>query len=116
MKTLSEVVLAVGRADRVEISRWVELGWVAPVGRRGAEPAFSDLDVARLCLICDLRHDLEVDEETMPLVLSLLDQLYTLRRQLAALTGAIQQQPDDIRRAILDRLAKPPEPRSGERG
>ena len=113
MKTLSEVVLAVGRADRVEISRWVELGWVAPPGRRGAEPAFSDLDVARLCLICDLRHDLEVDEETMPLVLSLLDQVYTLRRQLGALTDAIQQQPDDNRRAILDRLAKPRAPRGG---
>jgi chaperone modulatory protein CbpM len=115
MKTLSEVVLAVGRADRVEISRWVELGWVAPVGRRGAEPAFSDLDVARLCLICDLRHDLDVDEETMPLVLSLLDQVYTLRRQFAALTGAVQQQPDDIRRAILDRLASAREERGGER-
>jgi chaperone modulatory protein CbpM len=101
MKTLSEVVLAVGRADRVEISRWVELGWVAPEGRRGAEPAFSDLDVARLCLICDLRHDLEVDEETMPLVLSLLDQLYATRRQMKALHGALQQQPDDVREAIL---------------
>jgi chaperone modulatory protein CbpM len=113
MKTLSEVVLAVGRVDRVEISRWVELGWVAPEGRRGGEPAFSDLDVARLCLICDLRHDLAVDEETVPLVLSLLDQVYTLRRQLAALTGAVQQQPDDIRGAILDQLRRPGAPRGG---
>ncbi|HSA80556.1 MAG TPA: chaperone modulator CbpM, partial [Geminicoccaceae bacterium] len=115
MKTLSEVVLAVGRADRVEITRWVDLGWVAPVGRRGAEPAFSDLDIARLCLICDLRHDLDVDEETMPLVLSLLDQIYTLRRQLSALTDALRQQPDDIRRAILDRLPKAREGHGGER-
>ena len=107
MKTLSEVVLAVGRADRVEISRWVELGWVAPEGRRGAEPAVSDLDVARLCLICDLRHDLAVDEETVPLVLSLLDQVYTLRRQLNALTGAIRQQPEEVRAAILDLLEQP---------
>ena len=106
MKTLAEVVLAVGRADRVEIRRWVELGWVAPEGRRGAEPAFSELDVARLCLICDLRYDLAVEEETMPLVLSLLDQVYTLRRQLAALTGAVQQQPDEVRRAVLDQLLK----------
>ena len=104
MKTLSEVVLAVGRADRVEITRWVELGWVAPQGRRGAEPAFSDLDVARLCLIWDLRHDLEVDEETMPLVLSLLDQLYAMRRQMKALRGALQRQPDDVRRAIMEVL------------
>ena len=111
MKTLSEVVLAVGRADRVEISRWVELGWIAPEGRRGAEPVFSDLDVARLCLICDLRQDFEVEEETISLVLSLLDQVYTLRRQLSALTGAVQQQPDDVRRAILDQLRTPRAPR-----
>jgi chaperone modulatory protein CbpM len=104
MRTLAEVTLLLGRVDRLEVHSWVERGWVAPQGRRGSEPLFSDLDVARLCLICDLRHDLAVDEETMPLVLSLLDQVYTLRRQLGALTGAVRQQPEDVRRAILKSL------------
>ena len=104
MKTLSEVVLTVERIDRVELARWVELGWVAPVGRERGEPAFSDLDVARVCLICDLVHDLAVEEETVPVVLSLLDQVYALRRQLGALTAAIQRQPEDVRRAILEVL------------
>jgi chaperone modulatory protein CbpM len=44
----------------------------------------------------------------MPLVLSLLDQIYTLRRQMNALTGAIGQQPEDVRRAILSRLGRLP--------
>jgi chaperone modulatory protein CbpM len=101
MKTLSEVVVVVGRVDRVELHRWVELGWVQPQREPGVEPTFSDLDVARVCLICDLRHDLAVEEETMPLVLSLLDQLYAIRRQMKALRGALQQQPDDVREAIL---------------
>ena len=104
MKTLSEVVLTVERIDRVELGRWVELGWVAPVGRERGEPAFSDLDVARVCLICDLVHDLAVEEETVPLVLSLLDQVYALRRQLGALTAAVQRQPEGVRRAILEVL------------
>lgn len=104
MKTLSEVVLTVERIDRVELARWVELGWVAPVGRERGEPAFSDLDVARVCLICDLVHDLAVEEETVPVVLSLLDQVYALRRQLGALTAAVQRQPEDVRRAILEVL------------
>jgi chaperone modulatory protein CbpM len=95
------VVTLVGRVDRVELSHWVELGWIAPERPADAEPAFSDLDVARVCLICDLRHDLEVEEETIPLVLSLLDQVYALRRQINALTGAIREQPEDVRRAIL---------------
>jgi chaperone modulatory protein CbpM len=104
MKTLSEVALLVGRVDRVELIQWVELGWVQPQRKADAEPAFSDLDVARVCLICDLRHDLAVEEETMPLVLSLLDQLYALRRQMKVLTGALQRQPDDVRRAIMEVL------------
>jgi chaperone modulatory protein CbpM len=107
MRTLSEVVVTVGRVDRVELVSWVERGWVVPE-RPGlepsAEPVFSDLDVARVCLICDLRHDLAVEEETVPLVLSLLDQLYAMRRQMNALRGALQQQPEDVRRSLLDLL------------
>jgi chaperone modulatory protein CbpM len=106
MRTLSEVVTLVGRVDRVELTQWIELGWVAPERPADAEPAFSDLDVARVCLICDLRHDLAVEEETIPLVLSLLDQIYALRRQLHTLTGALRGQPEDVRRAILERLGR----------
>jgi chaperone modulatory protein CbpM len=105
MKTLSEVVRLVGRVDRVELTHWIEVGWVTPERRERDEPTFSDLDIARVCLICDLRRDLAVEEETVPLVLSLLDQVYTLRRQLSALTGAVQQQPEDVRRAITAALA-----------
>jgi chaperone modulatory protein CbpM len=104
MKTLSEVVVVIGRVDRVELHRWVELGWVMPEragGEERAEPVFSAIDIARVRLICDLRRDLAVEEETMPLVLSLLDQLYAMRRQMKALRGALQQQPDDVREAIL---------------
>lgn len=109
MKTVSEVVLAVGRIQQPELVRWIELGWVTP--SRPNEPSstaahllFSDMDVARVRMICDLRHDLVVEEDTIPLVLSLLDQMYALRHQMNALTGAIQQQPDDVRKAILERL------------
>src|SRR5918994_2614414 len=107
MRTLSEVVRLVGRVDRVELIQWVELGWVTPERQERDEPAFPDLDVARVCLICDLRHDLAVEEETVPLVLSLLDQVYALRRQMNVLTGAIRQQPDEVRQAILNLLEQP---------
>jgi chaperone modulatory protein CbpM len=108
MRTLTEIALMLERVDRVELRAWVERGWVAPASRRGAEPLFSDLDIARICLICDLVHDLAVEEETIPLVLSLLDQVYALRRQINALTAAIREQPDDVRRRILDLLTERP--------
>jgi chaperone modulatory protein CbpM len=65
------------------------------------------LDPERAGFICDLRRDLAVEEETVPLVLSLLDQIYALRRQMNALAGAIGQQPEDVRAAILERLEQP---------
>jgi chaperone modulatory protein CbpM len=107
MKTLSEVVLLIGRIDRVELHHWVELGWVEPERlSEQHEPAFSDVDIARVRLICDLRHDLAIDEETVPLVLSLLDQLYALRRQMRTLSDAVRQQPEEVRNAILDLVAQ----------
>jgi chaperone modulatory protein CbpM len=107
MRTLSEVVTLVGRVDRVELTEWVELGWVTPERSERHEPAFSEIDIARVCLICDLRHDLALETETIPLVLSLLDQIYTLRRQMKALTGAIRQQPEEVQDAILTLLERP---------
>jgi chaperone modulatory protein CbpM len=65
-------------------------------------------------MISDRRHDLEIVEETMPLVLSLLDQMYALRRQVWALTGAIRQQPDQIRSEILATLRTADEEGGGE--
>ena len=109
MKTLTEIVIAVDRIERAELVHWVELGWVVPARSEtgqanDADPLFSELDEARIRLICDLRRDLMVEEETMPLVLSLLDQMYALRHQMNALTSAIQQQPGDVRNAILKQL------------
>ena len=45
MRTLSEVVTLVRRVDRVELTQWIELGWVTP--ERPADvtvrPALSSL-------------------------------------------------------------------------
>lgn len=103
MRTFGDVVRDLGRIERAELELWVERSWVIPA-TVDPEPSFSDLDVARICLIRDLRHHVEVDEETMPLVLSLIDQLYATRRRMSALTEAIQRQPEDVRRAICHAL------------
>jgi len=53
---------------------------------------FHEIDVARVRLIYDLRRGLDVGEELMPLVLSLLDQLYEMRRTLKSLSRVIETQ------------------------
>jgi chaperone modulatory protein CbpM len=62
-----------------ELTRFVSEHWVEPEG-----DGFVEADIARVHLILELRRDLAIDDEAMPLVLSLLDQVYALRRQLRA--------------------------------
>jgi len=62
-----------------ELSRFVDEHWIEPEG-----DGFVEVDVARVQLILELRRDLAIDDEAMPVVLSLLDQVYMLRRQLRA--------------------------------
>ena len=51
-------------------------------------------------LLCDLEHELEFDEDTVPLVLSLLDQIHGLRNELRSLAAAIDEQPPAVRERI----------------
>lgn len=86
-----------------ELHRWIEQGWVMP-SRRGSVYVYREIDVARVRLIVDMRRDLSVGEDTLPLVLSLMDQVYGLRRQLKRIAEAIDTEPDEVRRRIADRL------------
>jgi chaperone modulatory protein CbpM len=83
-----------------ELSAWIERGWVRP-DQTGADPIFQDIDIARVRLIHDLRTLMQIEDETIPLVLSLLDQVYDLRAGLRAVLRAVEAQPESVRQAIL---------------
>lgn len=84
------------------LRRWVELGWIVPLPHEQGV-RFEDADVARVRLICDLVYDLEMGEESVPVILSLLDQLHDARRTLKALAAAIDEQPEEIRQRVSER-------------
>ncbi len=90
------------------IEDWIARGWVRAEGATPEEWVFVDIDIARIRLIRELRVDLEVGEDALPLVLSLLDQVYGLRRTLKAMVHALEGQPPDVREALLAVLAEPP--------
>ncbi|TBW38434.1 hypothetical protein EYW49_09185 [Siculibacillus lacustris] len=71
---------------RQDLERWISNEWVRP-DRSEGHVVFHDIDVARVRLIRELRDDLAIDEEALPLVLSLLDQIYDLRRHLRMVGG-----------------------------
>lgn len=80
---ITEVTALFSDLTQVELVHWVEQGWVVPdPDEEGAAFVFREIDVARVRLIHDLRRDMDVGEDTIPLVLSLLDQIYELRSQL----------------------------------
>ncbi len=94
------VVARVERLTLRELRLWVREGWVRPAqSERG--PVFDDLDVARLRLLCDLRKDMALPTDVMPTVLTLIDHLHRTRRELRRVTEAIDEQPTEVRRAVI---------------
>ena len=83
-----------------ELRYCVARGWVAPSAGDGSA-RYLEVDVARLRFVREMRFDLEIDEDAIPILLSLLDQLHTLRHELRAIAGAIQEQPADIRARLV---------------
>ncbi len=85
------------------LQAWVEFGWVKPV-IRDDKSDFTEADVARTALICDLHDSLGLDEEAVPVVLSLIDQIHGLRRELKCLVEAVEEQPHEVRTAVRTRI------------
>ena len=71
---------------REDLERWIANDWVRPDGRQG-NYLFREIDIARIRLIRDLRDDMDIGESALPVVLSLLDQLYDLRRRWRTTSG-----------------------------
>jgi chaperone modulatory protein CbpM len=83
-----------------ELRLWVREGWVRPAQSESG-PVFDEVDLARLQLLCDLRNDMELPADVIPTVLTLIDQLHRTRRDLRRITEALDQQPADVRRAVI---------------
>ena len=72
--------------DQIEaqaIVAWIEAGWLTPDNNN--LDALSEIDIARARLIHDLKNHLGVNDEAVPLILDLIDQLHGLRRAMRQL-------------------------------
>ena len=81
---------------------WVDAGLVRALNRDPLQ--FDEADVARVQLICELHYELAVEEETLPLIVSLVDQLYGLRRSARAFNDAIADEPEEVRLRITQNV------------
>jgi chaperone modulatory protein CbpM len=78
------------RIDVQTLEAWTEAGWLAPQ-RQDERPHYSAVDVARAHLIEDLKH-LGINDEGIPVILDLVDQLHGVRRVLRELLSTVQAQ------------------------
>ena len=102
--TIQQVVAEM-EVSEGEVTGWIEQRWVLPIEEDGTL-LFDEVDRARIQLIVELRRDLEVNDEAIPVVLRLLDQVYGLRRTLNALHDAIAELPQDLRARVAEELAR----------
>lgn len=102
MMTLEDVLRLHGRIERVELEAWIAWRWVRPERTAGGL-RFDAADLARVRLIHEIRHEMGIEPDSVPVVLSLLDQVYDLRRQLRALAESLAESPDEVQREVLDR-------------
>lgn len=108
MTSLDELLRLNRRLTAIHVERWIARGLLRPAGAAEAW-TFDSIDVARAQLLCELREDVGLDDDTLETVVGLLDQVHTLRAQLGLLAKAIAEQPAATRDAIaaaLQRLAE----------
>lgn len=70
--------------DQETLDVWIEEEWLLPSGT-ATGLAFSEMDLARAKLIRDLKQDLGVNDQGVGVILSLIDQVHSLRKALTEL-------------------------------
>ncbi len=108
MMGVDDLVAAISSLQRGDLEAWIHEQLVVPQHEAGTL-LFTDMECARVRLICTLHYELEIDAGTLPVVLSLIDQLYDTRRRLLSLTAAVAAQEKNVQAAIIAAI----EPNSG---
>ena len=96
-------ILLHARIDRTTLEMWVRAGWVVPQ-RQDGEQLFSELDLARTRLICELRDEIGINEEGIGVALGLLDQIHGLRQAMRRILTGLEGLPEPLRRDAIAAL------------
>ena len=101
----TEVVARVEGLTVARLRSFVAAECLAPAEREG-RLAFAEADVARARLLAELAADFEIDPDAAAVVMSLVDQIHGLRRQLRVLGEAVAAEDVAIRDRIRERLGR----------
>ncbi len=84
------------RLEAGMVEYFVAAGWIAP-----RSPDYSEADLARACLVRDLREAMGVNDEGVGVALGLLDQIHGMRRALRRVGDVMHSLPEPARQEVL---------------
>jgi chaperone modulatory protein CbpM len=90
--------------ERQVLLTWIEEGVIVP-HRDEVGYLFDQVDESRVALAYDLHYRMGLEHASLPVILSLIDQLHDARHHLRALTRAVAEQPDAVQQEITRRMA-----------
>ena len=101
----TELIAQFAYLERQVLLTWIDDGVVAP--RRDEQGyVFDPVDEARVALACDLHYRMGLEHASLPVILSLIDQLHDARHHLRTLTRAVAEQPETVLQEITRRMAR----------
>ncbi|MBW3097923.1 hypothetical protein [Pseudohoeflea coraliihabitans] len=103
--TEEQVLTRVGRLTRLRLVSYVEADIVRPLATESG-PAYRPVDVARLELLSELTEEFELADDTLAIIVSLLDQLHDARADLRTLADAIAREPLEVRARLGQALVR----------
>ena len=101
----SELIAQFTYLERRVLLSWIEEGVIAP-HRDDEGYLFDRVDESRVALACDLHYRMGLEHASLPVILSLIDQLHDARHHLRTLTQAVAEQPETIRQEITLRMVR----------
>ncbi|MDO8838639.1 MAG: hypothetical protein Q8J92_11100 [Parvibaculum sp.] len=101
MTGADELIAMIDALQRSDLDAWIDEELVVPAREEAGTLVFSETECARVRLICTLRYELDIEAAMLPVVMSLVDQLYDTRQKLLSLTAAVRAQDVSVQAAIL---------------
>lgn len=102
MLTEEDVVARVSRLTVTRLRVFVSQGLIKP--EEDGAPSYSEADIARATLICNLEDEMGFDADDVPVLLNLIDQIHGLRSELRGFVEVIDALPPEMRTTVRLRI------------
>lgn len=101
----TQIVRTLDRLTKSQLTTFIRAEIITPI-QTDSGPAFREIDVARLSLLCELSDEFDLNEDALGMIMSLLDQLHSVRRDLRDVVSALERENTDVQRRVATALIR----------